>query len=130
MPYKKRASSKCTCFSFFPNLLCGRTHEGELGLTRLLGLSGFGFWGNTASETVLCSSGNVFHVSHSASSLTLSSRDLEGPVEDSGLSSRVTASSAGVLLLVESGLTASSAESVSLCLSKTERGGTFSVNHL
>ncbi len=83
----------------------------------------------------------MLHVTHSAGTLALSSLDLQRPViytrklrdeaeseEDtvSNLGSRVSAGSADVLLLVESSLTASSAESVGLGLSKTERRGTFS----
>jgi len=46
----------------------------------------------------------------------------------SDFSSRVTAGSADVLLLVESGLTTSTAKSVGLGLSETERGSTFSLD--
>lgn len=105
------------------------------------GLSNLRSGGGSNSEAILCSSGNMFHVTHSAGTLALSSLDLQRPViyarklrieaekdEDtvSNLGSRVSASSADMLLLVESGLTASTAKGVSLGLSKTERRGTFS----
>ena len=85
----------------------------------------------------------MLHVRHFTGTLALSSLDLQRPViyarkliseEEkkrytvSNLGSRVSAGSTDLLLLVESGLTASSAEGVGLGLSETERGSTFSLD--
>ena len=105
-------------------------HRQQRNSIYLDGLSNLRSGGGSNSEAVLCSSGNMLHVTHSAGTLALSSLDLQRPVIVSNLGSRVSAGSADVLLLVESGLTASSAESVGLGLSKTERRGTFSFDHL
>lgn len=94
-----------------------------------LGLSG------TGSETVLESSRNVLQVSLTTGSSGLASGNLETPVESSGLSGRVSAAGAGLLLAVEGSSSASLAQSVRLVVSLTETGGTlcwlvlFFINH-
>jgi len=95
---------------------CCKHLSGSLDL--LLGLSTF-------TETVLETTRDVLEVAHTAGTGGLSTLSLDRPVEGTDLGRRITARSAGLLLVVEGALATTSAESVRLGVTLTERGGTL-----
>jgi hypothetical protein len=68
---------------------------------------------------------DISQVSHATGTGSLSSLTLLRPVERSDLGSRITALSAGLLLLVERTVATTSAEGVGLGVTLTEGTGTF-----
>ena len=86
-----------------------------------------GFGISAFSETILKSSRQCFHISHSTCTSGSSSLCLLCPLVGSDLGSRVATCSTRWLLLVEWDFTTSPAGSMCFCMSLTERLSTFSL---
>ena len=82
---------------------------------------------SSLSESILESAGHGLHVTHASSSVSSATLSLLSPVELSHLLAGVSARRASRLLDVETDLTASTAGSVRLVVSLSERGGTLSL---
>jgi hypothetical protein len=95
-------------------------------VSRLGGSLGtLGASGRTSAETVGELAGDGLEVSHAAGTSGLPALGLLTPVELAGLSGRVSARGASVLLDVEGATTATPAERVRLVVALAEAGGTL-----
>lgn len=93
--------------------------------TRLVGSNSTRLGNSSFTETVLEATSNILQMAHTASTSGLSSLGLGAPVVGTHAGSRVTALSAGLLLLVISAVSAALAEGVGLSVTLTGSSGTF-----